>query len=336
MPLYPHWAIITTLFLPLINRKSHMTTTQNPKLYVIGAGAMGCLFGGLLAEGGMDVTLVDVWQEHVDTINRDGLKMVGYGGDRFIPVKAVTSTVGLPKADIVFVQCKAVHSEQAVAAAKNIIAEHTVFISFQNGLGNEEVIASVVGEDKVLGGLTAQGASIEGPGIVHNYAELPSWIGEMQGGVSERSQGLAELLSRHGLPTSASENIRLDIWKKLMANVGISAASGISNLKIREIMAIPEMKETIYAAIDEAVIVGKAAGVELDSAEAREVLAKIAGPGGSGENKTSLCNDLLNKRPSEIDFINGAITQLGKKYAVPTPINATLVAAVKAIQSHYM
>ncbi|MGB0846480.1 MAG: ketopantoate reductase family protein [Thiolinea sp.] len=309
---------------------------DNPKLYVIGAGAMGSLFGGLLAEGGMDVTLVDVWQEHVDNINRDGLKMVGYGGDRFIPVRAVTSTAGMPQADIVFVQCKAVHSEEAVKAAQNIIADNTVFISFQNGLGNEEVIASVVGDDRVLGGLTAQGASIEGPGVVHNYAELPTWIGEMGGGVSERTAALSAVFSQHGLPTSPSENIRLDIWKKLMANVGISAASGISNLKIREIMAIPEMKATIYAAIDEAVIVGKAAGVELDSEEAREVLAKIAGPGGSGENKTSLCNDILNQRPSEIDFINGAIVKLGKEHGIKTPINSTLVAAVKALQSHYM
>ena len=120
-----------------------------------------------------------------------------------------------------------------------------------------------------------------------------------------------------------------------MANVGISAPSGIGNLKIREVIALPEMNAAVYAAIDEAVAVSEAIGLDLDPEDAREVLAKIIGPGGSGENKTSLCNDLLNKRPSEIDFINGAIVRLGKENGVATPVNATLVAAVKAIESHF-
>lgn len=310
--------------------------TEGRTLYVIGAGAMGSLFGGLLAEGGMDVTLIDVWREHVDAITQNGLKMVGHGGDRTIPVKAAATTGGLPIADVIFVQCKAAHSEAAVTAVKNIIGNETVLISFQNGLGNEEILASVVGADKVLGGLTAQGASIDGPGVVRNYAELPSYIGEMTGGASTRTSELAALFTEHGLPTTASADIRLDIWKKLMANVGLSAPSGIANLKIREVMAVPEMEQTVFAAIDEAVAVGRADGVALDAAEAREVLARITGKGGSGENKTSLCIDLLNKRPTEIDFINGAIVRLGRTHGIATPVNATLVAAVRALESHYL
>ena len=309
--------------------------TEPQKLYVLGAGAMGSLFGGLLAEGGMDVTLIDPWAEHVDTIEKNGLKMVGFGGDRFIPINAVSSAGALPPADIVLVQCKATHSQKAMTDSIGIVGPDTAVISFQNGLGNEELLAHIVGADKVLGGLTAQGASIEGPGTVRNYAELPSWIGEMAGGQSQRATKLAAVLSKHGLPTSASENIWLDIWRKLMANVGISAPSGIGNLKIREVMALPEMKATVYAAIDEAVAVSEAIGLRLNPEDARDVLAKIVGPGGSGENKTSLCNDLLKKRPSEIDFINGAIVKLGAEHGVATPVNATLVAAVKAIESHF-
>ena len=309
---------------------------DHPKLYVLGAGAMGSLFGGLLAEGGMDVTLIDPWQGHVEAIRQHGLRMVGFGGDRHITVKAAIAASGLPTADIIFVQCKAIHSHAAIAAAQAIVGPGTAVISFQNGLGSEEVLASVVGADRVLGGLTAQGASIEGPGVVRNYAELPSHIGEMEGGISDRVTALAALFSEHGLPTSPSTDIRLDIWKKLMANVGISAPSGIANLKIRELFQVPEMSETAYAAIDEAVEVGKAVGVALDANEAREVLSKIAGPGGSGDNKTSLCNDLLNRRPTEIDFINGAIVRLGRQHGIATPVNATLVAAVKAQESHYL
>ena len=111
--------------------------------------------------------------------------------------------------------------------------------------------------------------------------------------------------------------------------------TGIANLCIREVLALPEMRQTVFAAIDEAVKVADAEGIVLDSVEACEVLSKIAGPGGSGDNKTSLCNDLLRKRPTEIDFINGAIVRIGREHRIATPVNETLVAAVKALESHY-
>ena len=310
--------------------------TEKPRLYVLGAGAMGSLFGGLLAEGGLDVTLIDPSREHVDAVTANGLRMVGHGGDRSIPVKAVVSLDGLPAAEVIFVQCKSNHTQAAIASAKGCVGPDTILISFQNGLGNEELLAEAVGKDAVLGGLTAQGASIEGAGVVKNYAELPSWIGEMTGGISARSEWLARLFSTHGLPCQASSNIRLEIWKKLMANVGISAPSGIANLRIKHVMEVSQMRDTVFAAIDEAVEVAQATGLDLDSKAAREVLEKIAGPGGSGENKSSLCNDLLNRRPTEIDFINGAIVALGRRHGIKTPVNATLVAAVKALEFRNM
>ncbi len=309
---------------------------ETPRVAVLGAGAMGSLFGGLLAEGGLDVTLVDVWQDHVDAINRDGLKMVGFGGDRAISVAATAAPGRLAPADVVFVQCKAMMTEAALAGAANLVGPDTVVVSFQNGLGNEEVIAGVIGEDRVLGGLTSQGASLEGPGIVRNYAELPTTIGEMAGGPSERATRLAAVLSAHGLPTVASENVRLAIWKKLMANVGVSPTSGITNLPVDKVMAVPELRETIFAALDEAAAVARAEGIDLDAEETREVLLKVTGAGGTGGNKSSLCHDLLNQRPTEIDFINGAIVRLGAQHGVATPVNSTLVAAVKAMESAYL
>ncbi len=310
--------------------------TKNPTLYVIGAGAMGSLFGGLLSEGGLGVTLIDPWREHVDAVNANGLKMIGYGGDRVVPVKAVTTANGLPPADLVFVQCKSYHTVTAMVSASHVVGPQTAVTSFQNGLGNEELLAEIVGNDRVLGGLTAQGASIEGPGLVHNYAELPSWIGEMPKGDSERATNLARMLSAHGLPTSASDYILQDIWKKLMVNVGINALSGIANLKINAVMKVPEMRLTVYEAIDEAVTVARKTGLVIDSRQAHGVLDKIAGPDGSGENRSSLCNDLLKRRQTEIDYINGAIVKLGTGYGIETPVNSTLVAAVKGLESHFV
>ena len=307
-----------------------------PKIAVVGAGAMGCLFGGLLAEGGLDVTLVDVLQEHVDRINQDGLRIVGYGGDRSIPVRATTEPSGLPAVDVLFVQCKAPYTKEAVRRVLHLLRDDSVAISFQNGLGNEENIGEVVGMGRVLGGVTAQGAAVEGPGAVRNFGNLPTHIGEMGGGLSERSERIAAALDRAGLQTTAVPDIRQAIWKKLLANIAISPTSAIANMTIKQVFAVPELRETAFEALDEAVEVARAEGVELNAAETREVIDLIAGPTGTGDNKSSLCVDIINRRPCEIDVISGAVVQLGRKHDIPTPVNKTLVAAVKALESHYL
>ena len=307
-----------------------------PTIAVVGAGAMGCLFGGLLAEGGLDVTLVDVWQEHVDRINQDGLRIVGYGGDRYIPIRATTDPSGMEPVDVLFVQCKAPYTREAVKRVLHLLREDSVAISFQNGLGNEENIGAVIGMNRVLGGVTAQGAAVEGPGAVRNFSDLPTHIGEMAGGLSERSQRIAAALNGAGLQTSASSNIRQAIWKKLLANIAISPTSAIANMTIKQVFAIPELKETAFEALDEAAVVARAEGVDLDLAETHEVIDQIAGPEGSGDNKSSLCVDILNRRPCEVDVISGAVVQLGRQHGIPTPVNKTLVAAVKALESHYV
>lgn len=305
---------------------------------VLGAGAMGSLFGGLLAEGGLQVTLVDPWQEHIDRIKQDGLKFVGFGGDRTVQINATSNAADVESADIVFVQCKANFNAAAAESLRHLFtpATNTVAISFQNGLGNEEQLAEYFGEDRVLGGLTAQGANIEGPGIVRNHAELPSYIGEMAGGISKRTKEIAAILSANGLPTEPSESIRQDIWRKLMANIAISAVSGITGLNIGQIFNQHLADEVSYAALNEAIVVANAAGVNLKTEEAHEILAKIAGPNGTPGNKSSLRVDIEKQRPSEIDYINGAVVRLGNKHDVPVPVNQTLVTLVHGLQAHYL
>lgn len=311
---------------------------MKPKVAVLGAGAMGCLFGGELAEHGLEVTLIDVWQEHVDAINRDGLRVVGHRGARRVGVPATTDPASCGPVDVVLVHCKAASTVAAVSAARDagLFNGDAVAISFQNGLGNEETIAEVIGADRVLGGVTAQGASMEGPGCIHSYADLPSQIGEMGGGVGDRASAIADAFSGHGLETVASADIRHDIWKKLMVNVSVSAMSGITNLTIGEAVAIPELQAMCYGAVAEAVPVALADGVELTHEESRNILDLVIGPGGTGENKSSLCVDILNRRATEVDVINGAVVSRGIRYGVETPINATLVALVKGIEADYL
>ena len=314
-----------------------MTADDKPRVVVLGAGAMGGLFGGLLKEGGLEVTLVDVWSEHVAAIKRDGLRIVGAGGDRTIPIAATTDALEIDEADAVLVQCKAMHSVAAVSAARHLFATgEAVAISFQNGLGNEETIGEVIGMERVLGGVTAQGATVVAPGVVRNFGDLPTTIGEMGGGLSRRAERLAAAFTAAGLRTTASADIARAIWKKLLANIAFSAASGATDLNSSRIMAIPELRDTAFRAVEEAAAVARAAGIELDVAETREVLMQITGEGGTGAAKSSLRADLRNQRPTEVDFIYGGVARLGRERGVPTPTLDTLVSIVKGLESHYL
>ena len=203
---------------------------KNLKVAVLGAGAMGCLFGGLLAEKGLNVVLIDVWKEHIDAINSKGLKMDGHGGDRFIKIKATTEPAKLNTTDVIIIMCKATVLEKALMGVKNIVGEKTVLMSFQNGIGHEAIMSKIAGKEKVLGGTTTQASNILGPGHIKNHASLPSWIGEYEGGMSDRVKSVAETFTAHGLETIPSDNIKKRKWMKLFALTAIGPLSAIFDL----------------------------------------------------------------------------------------------------------
>ena len=313
-----------------------MTSKSWPRVAVLGAGAIGGLFGAMLREGGLDVTLIDRKESHVASINSHGLRIIGHGGDRAVAIPATTDPASLGPVDVVIVQTKAMDTIQAVRAGAALFGPNTVAISFQNGLGNEENIGSVIGLERVLGGVTAQGATVVEPGVVRNFGNLPSYIGELEPGLSERAERIAAAFNAAGLETQASGALRRVMWKKFLANVALSAASGATNLTSQELMAIPELKTVCIGAMEEAALVAGAEGIALSEADKQEILAPLVSLDGTGASKSSLCADLLNERPTEIDTIAGAVVRLGKAHGIPTPINQTLVAVVKGKESHYL
>ncbi len=171
--------------------------------------------------------------------------------------------------------------------------------------------------------------------MIRNAGNLPSHIGELDGGKSDRVEKIAEVFTKAGLETVASDDIMRDIWKKLMANIGINAMSALCNFRVGEIFDVTETKETILEAVDEATLVAKAAGVNIDVNETKDVLYKITGKGGTGSNRSGMLVDILNKKKTEIDFINGAVVKLGMMYGIPTPVNKTLTAAVKGLERNF-
>ena len=189
---------------------------KNTDIAIVGAGGMGALFGSILSENGLDVVLIDPNREHVESIESNGLKIEGFGGNRTVRIPATSDASELESANLLFFQCKAQGTRDASRSIRHLLHENSVCISFQNGLGNEEVIAEEVGADKVLGGLTAMAGQLLGPGRIRDFSRVPSYIGEMHGGLSERVTSIADKLTCSGLETHTSEDIFHEIWKKLL------------------------------------------------------------------------------------------------------------------------
>jgi 2-dehydropantoate 2-reductase len=302
---------------------------------VVGAGGMGALFGAILQEGGLRVTLVDTNPEHVDAVLCDGLKIVGFGGERTVLMQMTPDAGSVDDAAVVLFQCKAHGTRAAAQATAHLAAAGAVAISFQNGLGNEEEIAAVWGTDKVLGGLTTMAATLEAPGVVRDFSRVPSYIGQFPRGASQRAESIAAQFTRAGLETHASADIATDIWKKLLGNISMSALSGATNLSSAAMLQIPELKPICLRALDEALAVAHAVGIELDRDAAVAGMQTISQPGGTGDNKSSLCVDLLNQRPTEVEFIYGKVIEYGREHGVATPTLDALRAIVKGLESHY-
>ena len=296
---------------------------KDTKVAVLGAGAMGCLFGGLMAEKGLDVVLIDVWKEHVDAINKNGLKMDGHGGDRFIKIKATTDPSTLKTVDAIIIMCKATALKTALTNSKNIIGDNTMLMSFQNGIGHEAIMQEIAGKDKVLGGTTTQASNIVGPGHIKNHGSLPSWIGEYEGGMSDRVSNLAETFTAHNLETIAVADIKKRKWMKLFALTAIGPLSSVFNLHHTDLY-ITNKNQKVSRSLGKQIIletraVAKADGVDVTEDECLEMFNKIVDS--NQTNKSSMCFDILNKRKTEIEFINGAVAKIGKNHGIKTPMN---------------
>jgi 2-dehydropantoate 2-reductase len=309
-------------------------TGMEPTVAVLGAGAMGCLLGGKLAEGGLQVTFIDTWKDHVDAMNSKGLKLVGKGGERVLKVNATSDIKTLGTFDVIIVQCKATDTKSATESAKHLFHEGTIAVSFQNGLGNEDIMAEVLGSaDKVFGGQTLEGANMEGPGVARIHTNLASVMGEWRGGTSERCSRLCQIFTRAGLRTEEDANMRKKIWMKAIYNCVVSPLSTLCDLTHRDVYCRDNAIDIAEIITKEALAVARAEGVNVSDKEARECIDKVIAS--NQANKSSMCMDILAKRRSEIEFINGRVAFLAEKHGIPAPFNRAMVYFVKALQIHY-
>ena len=306
------------------------------KICVLGAGALGCAMGGVLTEAGHEVWLINRNAVQVGAMTQRGLMLRTDGVDRTVLVRAATSAAGVDSAsgsvDLLIVLVKSFHTAEAMRSAVSLVGPQTVVLSLQNGLGHEDVLAEIVGRDKLLAGKTYVGGTQLAPGhVIAGTRSKLTVIGEPGGTFSARAEAVAAAFNAAGLDTAVSDNIMGTVWDKLLVNVATGALSGITRLPYGQLYQVPELEACAVAAVTEAMAVARACGVRLSITEPVEAW-RMAGTGLPFEFKNSMLQSLEKGSITEIDYINGAVVQQGARYGIPTPVNQTLMAAIKGIE----
>lgn len=302
------------------------------EITIIGSGAMGCLFGSFLAESGQTVFLMDIWTDHVNAINTQGVGMESGGETRRIQIPATNDMTDVPKSDLVIIFVKSTQTEQAAAQAVTCLKDNGLVLTLQNGMGNADKIVKAVGPEKVIAGTTSHGATLLRPGLIRHAGIGPTLIGMWAKDNPTDLSPVTEVFCNAGIETQAVDNIHLIVWKKLIINAGINAITALTGIKNGCIVDAPPVGELVRAAVKEACDVAFAHGVELTDDSAEQVFAVAAA---TGPNRSSMGQDVDHKRQTEIDAINGAIVSLAKEKSIPVPVNRTLTALIRTLQSNY-
>jgi len=302
------------------------------KTVIIGAGAMGGLFGGLLTLSGEEVWLVDIWKEHIDAIRSKGLTIEEKGKAQAVSVNATSDIVSIGKADLILYFVKSYHTEKAVSDSLVLEKEDTVFLTLQNGLGNEETICKQVDRKKVVLGVTGQGATLLGPGHIRHAGWGKTYVGELDGRDTERSDRISHMFLKAGIETEVSSCIHDLVWEKLFINVGINALAALLGLKNGQLLDYPETMRLMEALVSEAVEVAHRKGIRIEVNPIDRVRGVIEA---TRENRCSMGQDLDRKRRTEIDAINGAVVREAEHLGIPVPYNRMITDLIKVIEKTF-
>jgi 2-dehydropantoate 2-reductase len=299
------------------------------KICIVGTGAMGSVYAGMLADAGNEVWAVDRWADHVAAIRKNGLKIDGKSGDRTVALKATTNTAGVGSCDLVIIATKAMDVAQAAESTKVLLGKDTDVLTIQNGLGSAEKVAGILGTKRVIVGIAGGfGASIEAPGHVHHCGMEFVHLGELNDPATPRLEKVATIWRNAGFNVTTYNNIDQLIWEKLICNVCFSGTCALTEMTIGEVLKDDNAWQVASGCAAEAFHVARAHGVPIGFDDpidfARNFGARIP------DARPSMLLDHLAGRPSEIDVINGAIPVQGKKLDVPTPFNTVVSALVRA------
>ncbi|MEQ8858971.1 MAG: 2-dehydropantoate 2-reductase [Pseudomonadales bacterium] len=297
---------------------------------VVGCGAMGSIYAGLLADAGHRLVAVDTNAAHIAAIAERGLRVSGASGDRTVRLEACTSPPDRAM-DLVIIAVKAAHAASAAEAAARLLGEATLVVTIQNGLGAAQRVAEVIGGERLIVGVAQGfGASLPEPGHAHHNDMKAIRMGSYGALAAAQVERIAAVWRAAGFDAAAVSDILAMQWEKLICNVAYSAPCAITGLSVGEVMDHPDAGAVSRAAATEAWTVAKALGVGIDVEDPVALVREFAGRMPAA--KPSVLLDIEAGRISEVDVINGAVPREAEKAGMRAPVNETLTALVKTLE----
>jgi 2-dehydropantoate 2-reductase len=314
-----------------------MTKDASFPVTVVGAGALGCLFGGMLARAGAQVTLIGR-ASHVAAIRRDGLRLESRGQTAIIPLAATEDMAAVGGARLVLFCVKSADTDAAARAMAPHLGPDATVVSLQNGVDNVERIRAQIGDhvgNRVLPGLVYVAAEMAGPGSVRHTGGGSLTIGDLDASrrknMSDRQvlEDIAALFTAAGVKVTISDAVEVDLWTKLVMNCAYNAISALTGSQYGRMVALPDIRAVMADTVNEVIAVAAAKGVRLpDDLVARAI--RLAD--GMPVTISSTAQDIRRGRRTEIDHLNGYVVREGEAHGIATPVNRTLNALMKLLE----
>ena len=310
---------------------------KNPKIFVMGAGSVGCFFGGMLARAGKDVTLI-ARQMHVEAIRQNGLYMECINFQEYVPVKATVDISSIQDADIILLCVKSPDTQKTIESIRAYLKQDVVILSLQNGVSNCDVIKQHI-PMHVYPTVVYVATGMVGPGHLKHFGRGELLVGDLDNQhlvndlVKQELEMLSEIFSSSSVPCDISENIKYELWSKFLVNCCYNGISAIGQMPYGKMAAQPEIRALIDQITKEFLLIAHQEGVVITPEQAAHLNQQIA-TSMSGQ-RSSTAQDLSRKKPTEIDYLNGLIVKKGQDYGIETPANQSVYALVKMMEESY-
>ncbi|MEO8463246.1 MAG: 2-dehydropantoate 2-reductase [Chloroflexota bacterium] len=301
------------------------------RIAIIGGGAMGGLWADRLGSTGAEIAIVDVARSVVDALAAEGLTVVTSDVSSQTNPRATSNPSDVGPVDLVYFFTKAHHTRSAAGTAGPLIDGDTTIVSLQNGWGNADTIAEVLGPDRLVFGVTYQSARVDGPGRVACTSEGPTVLGPYADSSDlGRAALVATLQQDAGLPSTATSSVRTEVWKKVVLNTATLPTSALTGLYAGELGQPGAMLDLADAIAEESVRILRAAGYEIDAAERVAFINGLLGRAGNG--KASMLQDVEVRRKTEVEVVNGAIVRQAELLGLDAPLNRAMVALIGGLE----
>lgn len=297
------------------------------RISILGAGAMGSLFGGLLAEAGHAVELLDVNPAQIAAVRERGLLIRNDAGERRLALPIMRPEEATTQPDWLIVFTKAMHTQGALESARHLIGPQTRLLSLQNGLGNAEKLAAFADASRIAIGMTTVPADLVAPGEVHSHGESKTRVVMLDAGNDAALAALAAALNAAGLPGAVDPDAVVAIWEKVAFNVALNSLCAVTQRTVGGLGGAAEGRQLAHAVASEVLAVAQAEGLAVLAQRTHATIDHALDH--HGGHKPSMLQDLLAKRPTEIETLNGAVVRVAEKHGIAAPRTEALYALVK-------